>query len=105
MNFRTEIQRIAGETYGKLKEKTDPIKNELLFEAENFVLDAAKWPIHMKELILNFEETMVADDLIRAMNHLRMAEKAGDAAKMAEWAQRSQELSLKKAEVGKKRRK
>ncbi len=103
--FRSEIEKIAGESHSKLIQKTESIKEDLLFEAEAFFgADSTRFGAAMKELLLTFEEHLISEELISTMHALRTAEKAADTAKMAELAKRCQELSLKKAEVGKKRR-
>ncbi|MES2216520.1 MAG: DNA primase [Patescibacteria group bacterium] len=103
--YREQIKSIAGQGYDELLKKTEQIIGDLQFEAEAFFgTDQEKWNTHMKELVLNFEETIIADELIHTMHQLRLAEKAGESARMGELAKRCQELSMKKAEVAKKRR-
>jgi DNA primase len=102
---REQIQKIAENRYPEILRKTDALKSELLFEAESFFgSDASKWPAQMKELILHFEENIISEELIKTMHELRVAEKAGESEKMGELAKKCQVLSVRKAEIGKKRR-
>ena len=76
------------------------------FEAEAFYGEEPdRWNIHMKELIANFEADLLNEDLISAMNELRVAERAGDQAKVAELAKRCQVLSIRKAEISRREKK
>ena len=58
----------------------------------------------MKELIINFEEDVINQELIVTMNELKIAEKADDQTRVGELAKKCQVLSVRKAEVGKKKR-
>ena len=103
--YRTEIKKIAGASYAERVARIEPILSDLVFEAEAFFgNDEKNWDRHMKELIVNFEENSISDELLNSMNELRVAEKAGDMAKVSELAKKCQVLSMRKAEVGKKRR-
>jgi ribosomal protein S2 len=78
--------------------------SDLLFEAESFFgTSQERWGIHMKELLFNFEEDVLNEELIGTMQELRMAEKAGDQARVAELATKCQVLSIRKAEILKQR--
>jgi DNA primase len=102
--YRETIKHISGAKYDALQKKIEPLTNEIQFEAEAiFGSLADKWATHMKELVINFEENSISEELIRTMQELRMAEKAGDGPRMGELAKKCQELSMKKAEVKKKR--
>jgi DNA primase len=101
---RENIQNIAGERYDRLVKKIEPLASDLQYEAEAlFGSDAEKWIAHMKELVINFEENTISEELIRTMHELRIAEKAGESERMGALAKKCQELSMKKAEVKKKR--
>jgi len=103
--FRENIKSIAGDTYDLLIKKTAPNVSDLTFEAEAFFgTETERWEIHMKELVVNYEENKISEELIRTMHDLRVAEKAGDTVRMGELAKRCQDLSMKKAEVLKSRR-
>jgi len=58
----------------------------------------------MNELVANFEEDLINQELIETMGKLRAAEKAGDNALVAEMANKCQVLSMRKAEMGKQRK-
>jgi hypothetical protein len=98
------MEKIAGRTFEDRMRAVEPLKNDISFEAEAMFADKTKWDVHMKDLIINFEEDLVNDELLKAMQELRSAEKQGDHAGVAEYAKKCQVLSMRKAEVGKKRR-
>ncbi len=100
-----EIQKIAGTSYATLWSAVEPLMSDFAFEAEAvFGNDAEDWQRHMKELIINFEEDVINQELITSMNELRQAEKVGDMATVSELAKKCQALSIRKAEVGKRKR-
>ncbi len=103
--YRTKIQKIAGDLYSALIAQVESMINDLAFEAEAvFGSDTKEWDRHMKELIVNFEEDMIGTELISTMNELKQAEKAGNVTRVTELAKKCQALSIRKAEVGKKKR-
>lgn len=103
--YRAEIKRAAGDSYEKRAGRMEPILSDAAFEAEAFFgHDRARWDQHMRELILNFEEDLINDELMRAMGELRTAERSGDSARVAELAKRSHELSVRKSDLAKRRR-
>ena len=102
--YRDQLKKIAGDTYEARVAHAESLKGDLMFEAEEyFGTDQARWGNHMKELLLNFEEDVITADLFKAMQELRTAEKAGDQETVAQWAVKCQELSMKKAEILKKK--
>ncbi len=103
--YRAEIQKIADKSYTDRITRIEPLMSDLTFEAEAFFGgDQKHWDNHMKELIINFEEDVINQELIASMNDLKSAEKADDMNRVAELAKKCQVLSMRKAEVGKKRR-
>ncbi len=99
------IKKIAGEKYPEMIARAEQTDSELAFEAEAFFgADAAKWDAHMNDLIANFEEDLVAQELISAMNELRHKEREGDHAAVAELAKKCQVLSIRKADLAKSRK-
>ena len=104
IDYREQIKKIGDDSYTERCARIDAIVSDVLFEADAmFGADADRWAVHMKELIINFETDLVNQDLINSMQELKIAEKAGDAARVAELAKKCQVLSIKKAEVSKKR--
>ncbi len=102
--FRDQIKKILDNKYEERISKIEPIINDISFEAEAIFGDnASRWPIHMRELVMNFEEDVINEDLVQTMQELRIAEKAGNSAKVAELAKKCQVLSIQKAEIGKRR--
>ncbi|MDE2172507.1 MAG: hypothetical protein KGJ33_01015, partial [Patescibacteria group bacterium] len=98
--YRETIRKIAGRTYEERLKKIEPIQGELAFEAEAFFgNDERRWVVHMKELVFNFEEDIINQELIRQMGQLKLAERAGDSVRVAELARICQALSVRKAEL------
>ncbi|MEA2715565.1 MAG: primase [Candidatus Parcubacteria bacterium] len=103
--YREKIKKIAGESYPEMIRRIEPVLSDLAFEAEAFFgLESERFPMQMGELVLNYEEDLINQELLRAMGELRLAEKAGDNARVTELARISQDLSVKKSEVAKQRR-
>jgi DNA primase len=103
--YRERIRTIAGSTYDERVARIQTVMSDVLFEAESFFgTSEDRWDIHMNELISNFEEDVLGEGLMSAMQALRVAEKAGDHARVAELATKCQTLSIRKAEVLKKKR-
>ncbi len=103
-DYREQIRKIAGPTYEERIQKIEPIMRDLSFEAEAFFgNDQKRSDIHMKELIMNFEEDLINADLITTMGELRLAEKAGNTLRVGELANKCQVLSMRKAEIGKRK--
>ena len=103
--YRDEVKKIAGDTYDERMKRIEPVMSDVTFEAEAFFgADEAHWDRHMKELLVNFEEDIVNEELMKAMQDLRIAEKDGRQTDMNELAKKCQVLSIRKAEVGKRRR-
>jgi len=104
-HYRTEIKKISGDSYEERQKRIEPVMGDVLFEAEAFFGgDQAHWERHMEELLINFEEDVVNEELMKAMQGLRVAEKEGRQDDMNEFAKKCQALSIRKAEVGKRRR-
>ena len=103
--YRSQLKKIAVDSYEERSVRAESIKSDLMFEAEEyFGSDEANWQRHIKELLLNFEEDMINVDLFQAMQDLRLAEKAGDHARAEECAKKCQVLSIRKSEITKKRK-
>jgi DNA primase len=99
--YREKVKKIAGDSYEERMERLDPIINDLSFEAESLYGDNSdKWKTHIKELLINFEEDLINEELILTMGKLRVAEKEGDTATVAEMAKKCQVLSIRKGKVG-----
>ncbi len=103
--YRDEIRKVAGDTYEERVKRIEPVMGDAAFEAEAFFGgDEAQWDRHMQELLINFEEDVVNEELLKAMQGLRVAEKEGRQDDMNAFAVKCQALSIRKAEVGKRRR-
>ncbi len=104
-DISVRIKKIAGDSYEDMMSRAKQIENDLAFEAEAFFgADASKWDAHMSDLIANFEEDVVAQELIATMNELRRKERENDQAAVAELAKKCQILSVRKADLSKQRK-
>lgn len=102
--YREEIKKICGDTYVARMEKIKPLLGDFSFEAEAFYGDKPdRFDIHLRELITNFEGDLINLDLIQAMSELRAAERAGNQVLLTELAKKCQALSIRKAEISRKR--
>ena len=98
--YRESAKKIAGSSYEDRWARIEMILSDISFEAENFFGgDQKKWDIYMKDLLINFEEDLINEELVVAMNELRIAEKKGDQAVVAELAKKCQALSIRKASM------
>ena len=98
-----EVEKTAGDSYKEKSQMAACEIEDMSFEAEAmYGSDKEKWDTHMKELISNFSLDVINEELIKSMQELRIAEKAGNNAQVAELAQKCQVLSIRKAEVGKR---
>ncbi len=101
---REQIKKICADSYADRYARIDSISSDVLFEADAmFGADTDRWPVHMKELIINFEMDLVNQDLIDSMQELKVAEKSGNTIRVTELAKKCQVLSVRKAEIAKKR--
>ncbi len=102
--YRERVKKIADSTYADRIAYIEPLLSDLTFEAEAFFgNDQKNWDHHMKELIINFEGDVINQELIASMNELKSAEKAGDIERVTELAKKCQVLSMRKAEVVRRR--
>jgi len=102
--YRNRIREIAGASYEERIRRIAGIQSEISFEAEAFFgNDTSRWGQHMEELILNFEEDIINEQLVSSMAELRAAEKSGNSEKASKMAAECQKLSVRKAEIVTKR--
>jgi len=104
--FSDRIQKTCGPSYEERVQRIEPILSDVTFEAEAFFGSKQEdWFYPMSELLINFEEDLINEELLAAMNALRMAEKEGEQSRVREIAQKCQELSVRKAEIARKKKK
>jgi DNA primase len=104
--YREQIRKMAGPSYEARMTRINPVIDDLVFEAEAFFgNDDVRWDDSMKELIVNFEEDLMNEELMSAMQEIRIAERSGNVALVTELAKKCQALSIRKAEIGKNRKK
>jgi len=104
-SYRQKLEKISNDSYKERSVRVEPIKADLIFEVETFYGNKPEeCRRHADELLINFEEDLVNEELIATMQELKNAERAHDAKLLSEFAKKCQVLSLRKAEVAKKRR-
>lgn len=104
-DFAASIEKVAGDTYTERAARADAQMSDLAFEAEAFFgAQPQMWDAHMRDLLANFEEDLVAEELVKTMTQLRQKERVGDQEGVAELAKKCQVLSIRKAEIAKLRR-
>jgi hypothetical protein len=100
VDYKEKVKKVCGDSYEERVNRLSPILGDLSFEAESlYGDDNSKWTMHIKELLINFEEDMINEELIITMGKLRTAEKEGNTAMVAEMAKKCQVLSIRKGEV------
>lgn len=98
--YFVKIEKLAGDTFKSRMERINRDIDDMSFEAESlYGSDHEKWDVHMKELVFNFSIDVVNEELIKAMQELKVAEKAGDQPRVVELAKKCQVLSIHKAEI------
>jgi hypothetical protein len=98
--LKSKIQKIAGTSFDTRLAKALTNRDDLLFEAESFFgTDQTLWHKPMIELLINFEEDLIGEEIVIAMHELKQAEKMGDQTRVMELAKKCQVLSIRKAEV------
>jgi len=102
-----KVKKMAGDSYESRFKSANDNKGDLMFEAESFFgIDAGpngkNWEKPMNELLANFEEDILSDEIINTMHELKLAEKAGNQDKVIELAKKCQALSIRKAILNKK---
>jgi DNA primase len=101
-HYRALIEKIAGDTYAARTERIRPLMSEISFEVDTlFGSETIRWENHMNDLVHNFERDILNAELLETMAKLRTAERAGETALVGELAKKCQELSVRKAEIGK----
>ena len=105
--YKQQIKKMAGDSYESRAKSAEENRGDLMFEAESFFgtdagKDGVNWTKPMKELLSNFEEDILSDEIISAMHELKMAEKAGNQERVMELAKKCQALSIRKAQLNKK---
>lgn len=98
------IKTIAGvERYDNLIQQIEPLKSELVLEAEVFFGSEKDIQKHIDELLLNFEEDIIKQDFTAAMAELARSEKTADRTAMETLMKRCQALGVRLSEISKKR--
>lgn len=106
--IRASITRIAGdERSHNLIKDFEPLTSELILEAEILFgqnIKKEKLQAHADELLLNFEEDIVRQDLSKAMTEMSQAEKGKATEEFKnELMKKCQVLALRISEISKKR--
>lgn len=99
------LKKILGREFASRKDNADKMSEDLLFEAEAFFgSDSAIWSRYVDELIINFEQDLINEELVQTMQELKIAENSQDMNKLNELIKKSQVLSVRKREINNKRR-
>jgi len=105
IKYREQLKKIAGDMYTEKENRAMQMRGDLVFEAEEFFGDVREdWNKKAEELLSNFEEDLVNEEIIRTMQELKIAEKDQNKALLSELVGKCQVLSMRKAEIGKKRK-
>ena len=100
VTYKEKVVKIAGDAFQGYIDRAQPIKSDILFEAETFYgIDKEKWASHIDELLLNFEEDLISKELVSTMQELKISEKNGEAERVGELAKKCQVLSLRKSQI------
>src|ERR1035437_499614 len=102
--YYKQIHEITGDEYEKVIGEIEPLKDELVLEAEITYGDGHDIGKELAELMINFEEDVLKKKMSEAMNSLAAAEREKNAEKSNAAAKLCHELSKKLVEVGKRRK-
>ncbi len=101
--WERQYQTIIGEkTLKGKKDLPEKEKNDLIFEAEIYYQDLKELPQEIELLLANFEEEVLKEQLVLAMDELRDVELKGDTARSMEILKQCQEISKKLSKIVKK---
>jgi DNA primase len=101
--YHEQIKEITGDEYQNIAREAEPLKDELIFEAEATYGDGHDIGKELAELMVNFEKDVLKKKLAQAMNDLAAAEREKNVEKSNSAAKLCHELSKKLAEVSKRR--
>ncbi|TAL49247.1 DNA primase [Patescibacteria group bacterium] len=102
--IRTALVGLAGEPHVKeLFSALLPEKDTLIFEAEAYYENEIKLKREVDELFIHFEEDLLREQFVRAMNELERAEGAKNENQARELLSRCQSISVRLAELSKKK--
>lgn len=98
------IKIIAGaERYDNLIRQIEPLKSELVLEAEVFFGSEKDIQKHIDELLLNFEEDIIKQDFSAAMAELARIEKTADRTAVETLMKHCQALGVRLSQISQKR--
>jgi DNA primase len=103
--YLVQLKKIADNSFEERAQRAKTMVSDLLFEAEEFfgaVRD--NWDKQAEILLSNFEEDLVNEEIIRTMQELKIVEKDQDKKLLGELVKKCQALSMRKAEIGKRRK-
>ena len=106
-SINDQVKKMAGDSYSSRLKSAEENIGDLMFEAESFFGSVAgengkNWDKSAKELLKNFEEDILSDEIVNTMHELKIAEKAGNQEKVMELAKKCQALSIRKATLNKR---
>jgi DNA primase len=101
--FIDEYRTIVGEqSYEATERMSAEKKNDYIFEAEVYYQNAEDLTQELELLLANFEQEVLREQFVVAMDELRMAELKGDTSRSAEILKKCQEISKKLNEIVRK---
>ncbi|MDQ5893291.1 MAG: primase, partial [Patescibacteria group bacterium] len=105
-SHRATIKKIAGDRYDNLAQQMEPLKNELLLEAEvtfGSIAIVKDFERDLNELVFNFEEDIVRQEFSEAMDQLMKAERQKDDKNIAVLTEKMTVLTKRVNELSKKK--
>jgi len=103
--YLDQLKKMAGDSYSEREKRVQVMKGDLLFEAEEFFGSVRdNWSKQAEILLSNFEEDLVNEEIIKTMQELKIAEKDQNKDLLRDLVNKCQALSMRKAEIGKRRK-
>lgn len=104
LDIRSALGNIIGNDRVKqLEKELEPVKEELIFQAEVSYQQSPHIKQHTDEFVRNLKEEYLKEEFGEAMRELGVAERAKDYGKVAELLKKCQEVSLKLRKLSEER--
>lgn len=104
LDIRSALGTIIGtERVKQLEKELEPVKEELIFQAEVSYQQSPHIKQHTDEFVRNLKEEYLKEEFGEAMRDLGIAERAKDYGKVAELLKKCQEVSLKLRKLSEER--
>lgn len=100
---RKKFTEIAGaEMVATLEKEFEPVRDKLIFEAEQYYDHSNRFETDLEEIFINLEEEILKDELGKQMSELHQAEKSKDNSKIQEFLALCQKITSRLAALRKK---